>query len=529
MMSLRDLRYALRSLRLSPGFALAAIGSIAVGIGGNLTIFSLVNAILLRPLPYPEADRLVSIRTVLPNGTELGVLGIHIFRWRQEVASIESIEGVYTPLQNTRNLDGPGDPERVGTVRITAGFFEVLGVKPHLGRWFTRAEEERGAPDVVIVSDSLWRRHFSADPHIVGSRILLDGQPHTVVGVTSPDLHFFRGHQLDRLRLMPERADVFTPIRLRPEELAGIWPNPVYTSIARLKPGISLRQAHSEVEASAARLRLEHPEMTGTVGSGFDLHLVIESLETTLVGNTRKALLVMLGAVGLVLLIVCVNVANLMLVRGANRRRELAVRAALGAARRQLIGQSVAESALLGGVGTVFAIFLAWWTMDLVVNHAPLQWARLEDTRLDGNALIVAIALCLLTTVLFGLIPAWHGSQASPLEMLQVGGRGNTDGPRGSRVRAVLVSLEVALSTALLIGAGALARPRRSIRWKRCDTSERVSRANCRATRPQWSQAQVGVDRRVIGQTVWALLDHGYASRCGREYARVGVADFLVG
>ena len=165
-MSLRDLHYALRSLRLAPGFALAAIASIAVGIGGNVTIFSLVNAILLRPLPYPEADRLVSIRTVLPNGVDLGVLGIHILRWRQEVESIESIEGVYTASQNTRNLDGPGDPERVGAVRITAGFFEMLGVKPQLGRWFTRAEEERGMPDVVILSDSVWRRHFSADPHI---------------------------------------------------------------------------------------------------------------------------------------------------------------------------------------------------------------------------------------------------------------------------------------------------------------------------------------------------------------------------
>jgi predicted permease len=448
-MSLRDLHYAFRNLRLAPAFALAAIGSIAIGIGGNVTIFSLVNAILLRPLPYPEADRLVSIRSVSPNGVELGVLGIHMLRWRQEAASIESIEGVHTALKNTRNLDGPGDPERVGAVRITAGLFELLGVKPQLGRWFTRAEEERGAPDVVILSDSLWRRHFSADPHIIGTRILLDGQPHTLVGVTPPDLHFFRGHQLDRLRLMPEHADVFTPIRLRPAELAGREPNPVYTSIARLKLASSIQRARSEVATSMARLRLEHPDM-------LELEPVVESLETTLVGDPRKALLIMLGAVGLVLLIVCVNVANLMLVRGANRRRELAVRAALGAATRQLVAQSVAESALLGLAGTASGILLAWWMMDLVVHHAPLQWARLEDTSLDGNVLIFAVILCLITTMLFGLIPAWRASQASPLETLQAGGRGNTDGPRGSRMRAVLVSLEVALSTVLLISAGLL-------------------------------------------------------------------------
>ncbi len=448
-MSLRDLRYALRSLRLSPGFALAAIGSIAVGIAGNLTIFSLVNAILLKPLPYPGADRLVSIRTELPKGVELGVLGIHLLRWRQEVASIESIEGLYTATKNTRNLDGPGDPERVGTVRITAGLFDVLGINPQLGRGFTRAEEERGAPEVVILSDSLWRRHFSADPRIIDSRIFLDGQPYTVVGITPRNLHFFRGHQLDRLRMMPEHADVFTPIRLRPAELAGREPNPVYTSIARLKRGASLQRARSEVEASMARLTREHPEM-------IELHPVIESLETTLVGDTRKALLVMLGAVGLLLLIVCVNVANLMLVRGANRRQELAVRAALGASRRQLIGQSVAESALLGLAGTASGLLLALWMMDFVVHRAPLQWARLEDTSLDGNVLLCAIVLCLLTIILFGLIPAWRASQAHPLGMLQSGDRGKTEGPQGSRVRAVLVSLEVALSTVLLISAGLL-------------------------------------------------------------------------
>src|SRR5215813_5452145 len=168
-MFLRDLRYAIRSLRFSRGFALAAISSLALGIGGNVAIFSLVNAVLLRPLPYSEPGRLVSIRTVLPNGVDVGVLGLHILRWREEVASIDSIEGLYTAIKNTRNLDGPGDPERVGTVRLTSGLFDLLGVKPQLGRWFARAEEERGAPDVAIISDSLWRRHFSADPHVLGS------------------------------------------------------------------------------------------------------------------------------------------------------------------------------------------------------------------------------------------------------------------------------------------------------------------------------------------------------------------------
>ena len=312
-----------------------------------------------------------------------------------------------------------------------------------------RTEEERGAPDVVILSDSIWRRRFSADPHIIGARVLLDGAAYTVVGITPPDLRFFRGHQLDRLRLMPDRTDVFTPIRLRPAELAGREPNPVYTAIARLKRTTSLQQASSEIAADMARLRLEHTEI-------MELRAVVDSLQRTLAGDTRKALLVMMGAVGLVLLIVCVNVANLMLVRGANRQRELAVRAALGATRRQLVAQSVWESALLGFAGTACGMLLASWMIDSVVRYAPLQWARLEDVKLDGNVLLFAMALCLLTTLAFGLIPAWRASQTCPLDTVKTGGRGNTDGPRGNRVRTVLIMIEVALSTLLLIGAGLL-------------------------------------------------------------------------
>jgi putative ABC transport system permease protein len=248
---------------------------------------------------------------------------------------------------------------------------------------------------------------------------------------------------------MPDHTDVFTPIRLRTAELAGKEPNPVYTAIARLKRATSLQQARSEVATSMARLRREDTEI-------LELLPVVESLERTLAGDTRKALLVLLGAVGLVLLIVCVNTANLILVRGENRQRELAVRAALGATRRQLAGQSVSESALIGFAGTACGILLAFWMIDLVVRYAPLQWARLEDAKLDGNVLLFAMVLCLFTTLLFGLIPAWRASQACPFDSLKSGGRGNTDGPRGNRVRTALVMIEVALSTLLLIGAGLL-------------------------------------------------------------------------
>jgi putative ABC transport system permease protein len=420
-----------------------------LGIGDNVAIFSLVNAVLLRPLPYSEPGRLVSIRTVLPNGVDMGVLGLHILRWRVEVASIDSIEGVYTAIKNTRNLDGPGDPERVGAVRLTSGFFDLLGVKPQLGRWFVRTEEERGTPDVAVISDSLWRRHFSADPHVLGSRIFLDGQPHTVVGITPPDLHFFRWHQLDRLRMMPEHADIFTPIRLRPGELAGREPNPVYASVARLKPSISLQQVSIELTASMGRLRTEHPEI-------MELRPIVEPLETTLVGDTHRALLVMLGAVALVLLIVCANVANLMLGRSASRNREMAVRAALGASRRDLLAHSLAESMLLGVCGTAVGILLASWIIDLVVHYAPLQWARLEDVSIDANVLLFAVALCMLTSIFLGIIPAWRACRSLPLQTIQAGARGSSDGPGGNRMRGWLIAIEVALGTVLLISSGLL-------------------------------------------------------------------------
>lgn len=454
-MFLQDLRHALRSLRLAPGFALAAVGSIALGIAGNVTVFSLVNAILIKPLPYPEPERLVSIKEVWaatsnPSLTNLlPVTGLHLVRWREDVESIESIEAIKPALKNTLNLDGPGDPERVGAVQISAEFLNLLGIRPQTGRWFTRAEELRGAPDVVIIGDSLWRRHFSADPRIIGSRILFEGGPYEVIGVAPPNLRLFRGRQLHPLRLMPERADVFTPIRLRPGELAGSEFYPTYAVIARLKRGRTLEQARIEIDASMARLRLEHPEFG-------EIHPLVETLQTTLVGNTRKALLVLLSSVGLVLLIVCVNVANLMLVRATNRRREFCLRAALGAARRHLIAQSLAESLLLAVSGAAAGILLAWWIMDIVVSRAPVQWARLEDARLDGNVLAFATGLCLLTVILFGVLPAWRSSQVSGLETLQSGGRGSIGGPRGGRLRTVLVSVEVALSTVLLIGAGLL-------------------------------------------------------------------------
>jgi putative ABC transport system permease protein len=448
-MFLQDLRHAFRSLSVARGFTLASVLSLALGIGANVAIFSLVNVVLLKPLAYRDPERLVLIREVMPKFSHLWphlpVKSVYVLLWRKELHSFESIG---TALGRSMNLSGGGQPEKIGTVMMTAEFLDMLGAKPQLGRWFLRAEEDRGAPDVVILSNSLWHRRFSADPNIVGRKILLDGKPHEVVGVTPSGMPFYRQHLEANL---PERADLFLPLRLPPDELdltiveSGFWG----AAVGRLKRGVTLEQAHAEVEVSMAALSRGNKEH-------IEIHAQMQPLQRALTGDTSKGLLVLLGAVRFVLLIVCVNLANLTLVRATKNRRELAVRAALGAGRRHLIGPSLAESVLIAAGGTTLGLLLAVWIKGLVVMRAPAQLPRLEEAALDGNVLAFAIGLCTVTVILFGLLPAWHMSRVSLVESLQSGSRGNTDGPRGGRLRAVLVSAEVALSLLLLIGAALL-------------------------------------------------------------------------
>lgn len=451
-MFLPELRYAFRTLAKDRGFTLAAVLSLALGIGGNVAMFSLVNAVLLKPLPYREPEQLVLITEVVPKAnvgnlfSSLPVMGGHVVRWRNEIRSFESVGAVDGV---NLNLTGAGQPERLGGVKMTAEFLDVLGIRPQLGRWFLRAEEVRGAPDVVILSDSLWRRRFFGDQKIVGRKVLLDGKPYEVVGVTPPGMLFIRERQLPRMVNLPEHPEVFIPLCLSQGELDLTDPNFEYTAIARVRRGVALEQARAEIEAA-------WPARSQQSRWNFEIHARLEPLLAALVGNTRKGLLVLLGAVGFVLLIVCVNVANLTLVRATHRRRELAIRTALGAGKRHLAGQSLVESAMLAMSGTLLGLLMALWIMDLLIALLRVQLPRLEGVALDRHVLAFAVGLCLLTTILFGMLPALCAAGVSPQEAIQSCSRGNTDGPRGGRLRAVLVSAEVALSTLLLIGAGLL-------------------------------------------------------------------------
>ena len=448
-MLLHQLSLAVRSLRRARSFTLAAILTLALGIGGTVAMFSLLNAVLLKPLPYPDADRLVFINTVIPklNNTSptLPVRAGYVLRWRTELKSFESIGAA---LGSVVNLTEGEQAESLGTLKMTAELYDVLNQKPALGRWFRREEEENGQPDVVVLSNALWRRRFSADVHVLGRNILLDGKPHQVIGVAPEGMPFYRG-QIEAL--LPEHPELFIPLRVPPGELdfSKISSRNWCAVIGRLKQGVTLEQARAEIEVSMvalSRMNREHLE----------IHALIQPLQSALVGNMRKGLLMLMGAVGLVLLIVCVNIANLSLVRATKSQQNLAVRVALGASRHHLISQVLAESVLIAVVGTGLGLLAALWIIDFVIVGAPARLPRLEAVTVDRNVLAFSLVMCVLTTMLFGLLPAWRTSRISSLGSLHSTDRWQTDGPHGSRLRATLVTAEVGLTAVLLVGSGLL-------------------------------------------------------------------------
>jgi predicted permease len=460
-MLIQNFRYAARSLHRARGFAAAAILSLALGIGVNVAIFSVINSVLIKPLGYPEPDRLVHLRVIVPKmrtpdgqSAAMSPRGGFVVQWRNELRSFESI-GAATGTHMTVN--GDGQAERVDAVMMTADFLDVLGAKPHLGRWFVRAEEQDGAPDVVILSHSLWRRRFSEDPQIIGKTVLLDSKPYQVVGITPTGMPFPEGERGVLTSSFPSvHPELFVPVHFSKRDLDVTYTriDLPCTVVGRLKRGISMEAARGELDVSLAALTLVNR-------SRLEMHPHIESLHYALVsnpaaGDRRKGLLVISGAVGFLLLIVCANIANLTLVRATNRWRELAVRSALGAGRRDLISASLAESVLIALGGTILGLLLAWWVIDLLIAWAPASLPGLREAALDRNVLGFAVVLCGLTSILFGLLPAWRMSRISPLESLQATGRSHTAGRQGGRLRAGLVSAEVALSTLLLVGAGLL-------------------------------------------------------------------------
>jgi len=433
---LDDLRHATRRLRRSPGFTALAVLTVGLGVGATTAMFSAVNGVLLKPLSYPEPDRLVMIRgaTSAHPGTP-GVVSYPDYRdWRHESRSFEEVAALRTAAVT---LAGPGGPERIDGARVTASFFQALRVAPALGQSFREELDRPGGESVVVLGDGLWRR-LGADPALVGRSVTLSGRPHTVIGILPRSF---------RPPREVERAEAFVPLALDGEGLEQRG-NRSLVAIGRLRSGVSIEQARAELAQVALHLEKEHPDSNTGVGA------MVESLHADTVGELRRPLLVLLGAVAFLLLIACTNVANLVLPRALARRRELAIRAALGARRSRLVQELLTESLLLGVVGGAAGVALAYWGLDALVSVAPASTPRLQDIALDGRVLGFSLALSLLTGVAFGLLPALSASRTDVHAALHESGRSPALARHpGARL---LVVAEIALSLVLMAGAGLL-------------------------------------------------------------------------
>ena len=432
-----DLRYAVRMLLKNPGFTIVAVIALALGIGANTAIFSVVNTVLLRPLPYKDPERLVMVwedasKVGYPRDTPAAA---NFVDWRDQN---QVFEGMAAIADESFNFTGAGDPERLEGRRVSANLFPLLGVEPQIGRVFTAAEDQPGAQRVVLLSYGLWQRRFGGDSSIVGKPLTLNGESHTVVGVMPARFQF------------PTSDDqAWVPISFTPEEAANR--NRHYLQVVgRLKPGVTLAQAQTEMTTIGARLAQQYPE------SNTDLGAVVTSLHEHLVGDIRPALLILLGAVGLVLLIACANVANLLLARAAVRQKEIAVRIALGARRLRLIRQFLTESVLLSTLGGVVGLVIAYTGLVLLRTFIPENISQAREISIDLKVLGFTLFVSVLTGVIFGLAPAIQAVRFNQSETLKEGGRDAATGGSGKRLRSVLVMAEVAISLVLLIGAGLL-------------------------------------------------------------------------
>src|ERR1044071_2350018 len=430
---MNDLKFAFRRLLKDPGFTAVAVLTLALGMGANTAIFSMVNCILLRPLPFPGAERLVMIHTMhqSPGGTQRweAVFDPDFKQWTEQNRAFEFM-AAYGSGEAT--LLSGGDPQRIGSAEVTADFFSLLGVKPIAGRTFVPQELQTGGPRAALLSEGLWRSRFGADPAIVGRGTTLDGRNVTVVGVLPGRFHF------------PEDCQVWTPLVLDTRR-----DNASHRALALLKPDVTRQQAQIEMDTIARRLALALPASAPGQGVG------LVSMQEHIVGGARSLLLVFLGAVGFVLLIACANVTNLLLARAAARRKEIQIRVALGAGRARIARHLLTESVLLAVGGGVLGLLLAVWGLHLLIALMPPNLVpRIGEIGLDLRVLGFNFAVSVLTGVVFGLAPAWQASRTNSNEALKEGGRSQSSGVRHRFLRQVLVAAEIAISIFLLIGAG---------------------------------------------------------------------------
>jgi predicted permease len=439
----QDIRYGLRMLGKNPGFTAVVVLTLALGIGANTALFSIVNGVLLNPLPFEQPDRLVSLYTRTPEFTRSSISYPNFLDWRRDNHSFSAIAAF---RGENFNLSGIGDAQRVSANMVSAEFFPTLGVKPTVGRFFSEQEDQVGAAPVAVISDGLWKRKFASSPDVVGKPLNLNGILYTIVGVLPAHFRCVSG-----TGNFHSDAEVYTPI--------GQWNDPLFRdrhtgmgmdAVGRLKPGVTLQQATLDMQSVAAHLAEAYPDIDKNSGVN------VLSLKEDVVGEIRPFLLVLLTAVGFVLLIACANVANLLLARSTGRTREFAIRTAMGAGPGRVVRQLLTESILLAIAGGVLGVLIAAWGTQAAIKVLPEALPRADEVQIDARVLLFATAASLIAGILFGLVPALRAYRTDVFETLKEGGRGGS-GTR-HRTQSIFVAVEMAMALVLLVGAGLMIR-----------------------------------------------------------------------
>jgi putative ABC transport system permease protein len=466
---LQDLRYGIRTLAKNPGFTIVAVLTLALGIGANTAIFSVVDAVLLRPLPYPDPDRLFMVYQTLQQdpAQNTGVSYPNYLDWTEQNQVFDSIAAA---RGNSLALSGQGEPTYIQTGSVTSNYFDVLRVRPLLGRNLRSSDDALDANPVAVMSETLWRARFGADPALVGRTVTLDQHPITVVGIVPAYFHSSVPSAATQLWVPLGQDGVFSDMRGR---RAGHY----LAVLGRLKPGVTAARAQSEMTALEQRLAEQYPNENKGWG------VRIASLQADIAGNVRTALLVLWGAVGFVFLIACANVASLQLARAASRRKEIAIRVALGAGRQRLLRQFLTKSVLLSVIGGAVGLVLAFEALQGLIAWLPADLPRISEIHVDARVLAFGLVLSVVSGVIFGLAPAWHSTESRLAEALE-GARGAGEGRTRHRARNIFVVAETALAIVLLVGAGLLIR-----------SFARLQQVNVGFNPAQLLTAQIGLPR----------------------------------